>query len=251
MAIVFLMFLFFLLTYLESQFPLRKMSENKKERFSKNIGYFFLNSILGRGLFVYLYLFFIDYRFYSWRELHQVYLPQIPSLLIALFLYLTYDFFIYVWHRMNHRFDFLFSFHKLHHADKNMDVSTGLRFHPGEYFFSYSYKVFIILVLGLEIKDVFLFDSLLLFFSFIQHSNLKIPFKIENLIGLVFITPRMHDIHHSDKTLEMDKYYGTSFVFWDKLFKTQFHFEEIPQTEIGLKNYPKTPSFLDGLFRLK
>jgi sterol desaturase/sphingolipid hydroxylase (fatty acid hydroxylase superfamily) len=251
MMIASLICLFSVLACLESFFPLRRVTEDKKTRNIRNISYFLLNSLLGRGLFIFLFYYFIDFRLYTWRELHQNYYPQLPTYIVFILLYIFYDFFIYLWHRLNHFSDFLFSFHQLHHADKNMDVSTGLRFHPAEYFFSYSYKVMIILFLGLDIQDILLFDSVLLIFSFLQHANIKLPFTIERVLGTLFITPRMHDIHHSSVSLEMNSFLGTTFVFWDRMFGTHFPYQEKTKTDIGLKKYPKTPSYLAGLFRLK
>ncbi len=248
---LFLFFVFLFFTFLEWRFPLRMMTEKKRYRLLKNGGYFFLNSFLGRGLFISLFLFAIEYRWYDWRDLHQQYLHFLPPLLMWLILYLCYDLFIYSWHRLNHRIDFLFAFHQLHHADRNMDVSTGLRFHPGEYFFSYAFKSIFLLALGLEIKDLFLFDSILLFFSFFQHANLKMPLSLEHFLGQIFITPRMHDIHHSIESVEMNSYFGTSFVFWDKLFRTQKPIKSQPTNQLGLSKFPETPSFLSGLFSLK
>lgn len=128
------------------------------------------------------------------------------------------DFFDYLWHRANHRVRFLWRFHKAHHADTEMDVTTALRFHPGELLLSAFVKASWILIWGPTVVAWFLFEALISLCAQFHHSNIDFPDRVERWLSLVIVTPRFHASHHA-----LDRRYGngnfsTIFSLWDRLF---------------------------------
>ena len=137
--------------------------------------------------------------------------------------------------------------HRLHHADRDMDVTTGTRFHPLEIVLSMLYKCLIVFILGPSIFAVFLFEVILNASSIFNHANLKLTSGLDKTLRLLVVTPDMHRVHHSIITKETDSNYGFFLSIWDKLFKT---YNEQPKAGhdkmiVGLKEYQdKSPSNL-------
>ena len=130
------------------------------------------------------------------------------------------DFLIYWQHRLMHRVPFLWRLHKVHHTDIDIDLSSGLRFHPVEILLSMAIKVALILLLGLNPTGVLAFEILLSSASLFTHSNIHIPVRIDQLVRYIIVTPDMHRIHHSVKVAETDRNYGFCLSCWDRLFSS-------------------------------
>lgn len=157
---------------------------------------------------------------------------QNPIIIIGTILFL--DLSIYVWHYLNHKFEALWFFHKVHHSEKYLNTLSGIRFHFGELFGSILFKsVLLIFFLGIPIKLILVSETLILLSSLFHHSNIR--FKSEKLLGLVFIMPYMHEVHHSTLREEHDSNYGVVFSFWDRIFRT---FKEVKVKKIGLQGVP-------------
>ena len=137
-------------------------------------------------------------------------------LLVVMFL----DFMLWVWHLLNHVVPFLWRFHRVHHTDLNMDVSTATRFHIGELAISTVIKLGLIYLLGADVFMVLLFETLVVASAQFHHSSLKVPLWFEKIWFVLFVPPSMHRIHHSVKIKERDTNYGTIFSLWDKLMGT-------------------------------
>ena len=128
------------------------------------------------------------------------------------------DLFDYAWHRANHRVPLLWRLHKAHHADTGMDVTTALRFHPGELLVSALMKALWVLVWGPSMIAWFLFEALVSLCAQFHHSNIDFPDRIERWLAWLLVTPRYHAAHHA-----VDRHYGdanfcTIFSIWDRLF---------------------------------
>ena len=130
------------------------------------------------------------------------------------------DFSIYVWHMLNHKVPLFWRFHRVHHSDINMDVSTASRFHIGELSISAIIKLGLIYFLGSDVSGVIIFESLLVLTAQFQHSSLRVPKSFENVFWTLFVPPSMHRIHHSVKVFERDTNYGTILSVWDRLLGT-------------------------------
>jgi sterol desaturase/sphingolipid hydroxylase (fatty acid hydroxylase superfamily) len=153
------------------------------------------------------------------------------------FLSLLYlDFVTYLWHIAYHRLPFLWRLHRVHHTDRDLDVTSASRFHLGEIFFSTLLRLGVMTLWGPAWVSVMIFEGALLLAAQFQHSNFRIPEPFESAIRLVFVTPDMHRVHHSDIPKETNSNYSTIFSFWDRLLKT---YQIVPQEGIviGLREY--------------
>lgn len=124
-------------------------------------------------------------------------------------------------HRMFHKVPFFWRFHRVHHSDKQIDVTTALRFHPGQMLISVGISVLAVMAFGLPMATIFAFTLLNELVLLITHANLNIARLLDKLMRLVIVSPRMHWIHHSAVgPRELDHNFGICFSWWDRLFGT-------------------------------
>lgn len=128
------------------------------------------------------------------------------------------DFFDYLWHRGNHRIGFFWRFHKAHHADTEMDVTTALRFHPGELLISAAVKGLWVIAWGPTVVAWFLFEALVSLCAQFHHSNIDFPDRVERVLAWFIVTPRFHTTHHAVDRALGDRNFSTIFSVWDRLF---------------------------------
>jgi sterol desaturase/sphingolipid hydroxylase (fatty acid hydroxylase superfamily) len=167
------------------------------------------------------------------------YLWNFPYWINFLMTIIFMDFALYIWHLLNHEIPFLWRFHRVHHSDLNMDVSTASRFHIGELSISALIKIPLIFFLGSDFRSIILFDALIVLTSQFHHSSLTLPLWFERLYWILFVPPSMHRIHHSVVILERNTNYGTIFSFWDRLFGTFLSAVDQNRIRIGIGAYPK------------
>lgn len=129
----------------------------------------------------------------------------------------AFDFWDYWMHRANHRIPFLWRFHKAHHSDMEIDVTTSARFHLGELVISNGVKCLMILLWGPSLEGLVLFDILLTCASQFHHSNLNLPGKVQEILERVTVTPRMHRCHHALHKNCFNRNFSTIFSCWDRL----------------------------------
>src|SRR6266700_2825599 len=129
---------------------------------------------------------------------------------------------------MFHFVPVLWRFHRLHHSDLDVDVTTGTRFHPVEVFLSFGIKFAVIVSIGASPLSVLIFEILLNATSLFNHSNVRLPARIEPLVRLFVVTPDMHRVHHSIVNRETNSNFGFNLPWWDCLFRTYR-----PQPEAG------------------
>jgi sterol desaturase/sphingolipid hydroxylase (fatty acid hydroxylase superfamily) len=134
--------------------------------------------------------------------------------------FLLLDFSVWAQHVLTHKVPFLWRFHRVHHSDIAMDVTTALRFHPGEILASLAFKTAIILALGAPPLVAFAFEVALGAGALFTHANVKLPTKLDNVLRFLVVTPAMHLIHHSPAPQNTNSNYGFSFSIWDRLFRT-------------------------------
>lgn len=133
---------------------------------------------------------------------------------------LLLDLVIYGQHVMFHKAPFLWRFHRMHHADLEFDVTTGLRFHPGEIVLSMIIKLAVVGLLGAPALAVLVFEVLLNATSMFNHSNIRLPLAVDRVLRRFVVTPDMHRVHHSVRRHETDSNYGFNLPWWDRLFGT-------------------------------
>src|ERR1035437_6719872 len=130
------------------------------------------------------------------------------------------DLVIYTQHVVFHHVPVLWRLHRMHHADLDIDVSTGVRFHPLEILLSLAIKMAAVLALGVPALAVLLFEVLLNATSMFNHSNVALPPRIEPIARWLVVTPQMHQVHHSIERAETDSNFGFNLPWWDRLFGT-------------------------------
>jgi sterol desaturase/sphingolipid hydroxylase (fatty acid hydroxylase superfamily) len=138
----------------------------------------------------------------------------------ALLGFLILDLVIYGQHFVFHHVPWLWRLHRMHHADLDIDVTTGFRFHPIEILISLAIKIATVLALGIPPIAVFIFEVALNATSLFNHSNVAMPAWLDRLVRLVLVTPDMHRVHHSIVRGETDSNFGFNLPWWDRLFRT-------------------------------
>lgn len=133
---------------------------------------------------------------------------------------LLLDFSIYIWHLLTHMVPILWRFHRVHHSDMNMDVSTANRFHVGEFLVSGLVRLVVIYTFGIPIFAYILFEILVNLSIQFHHSSIRLPVAFERFWLLLFVPPLLHRIHHSVKIAERDSNYGVLLSLWDRLLGT-------------------------------
>jgi sterol desaturase/sphingolipid hydroxylase (fatty acid hydroxylase superfamily) len=130
------------------------------------------------------------------------------------------DLVIYIQHVVFHHVPVLWRLHRMHHADLDIDVTTGLRFHPLEILLSLAIKMATVLALGVPALAVLIFEVLLNATSMFNHSNVVLPPRLEPIARWIVVTPQMHQVHHSIERAETDSNFGFNLSWWDRLFGT-------------------------------
>ncbi|GAC17896.1 sterol desaturase [Paraglaciecola arctica BSs20135] len=146
---------------------------------------------------------------------------------------LLFDCLIYWQHRLFHRVPMFWRIHRVHHADPHLDASTGLRFHPIEIALSLAVKMAAVLLLGVPVLAILIFEVLLNASSIFNHSNIKLPIKLDKLLRMFIVTQAMHRIHHSQVVRETDSNFGFNLSIWDKLFGS--YIDEAKDSDAGIK----------------
>lgn len=143
---------------------------------------------------------------------------------------LLLDAWTYAWHRMNHRIGFLWRFHRVHHSDARMDVTTASRFHTGEIVLSSLLRVPLIAAVGVHAWELVLYETLMFAVVQFHHANVALPPRVEAALRWLVVTPGMHKVHHSRWQPETDSNYSAFLSVWDRLFgsfRTREHLHEI------------------------
>ncbi|MBU3005886.1 sterol desaturase family protein [Paraglaciecola arctica] len=149
------------------------------------------------------------------------------------------DCLIYWQHRLFHRVPILWKIHRVHHADPHLDASTGLRFHPIEIALSLVVKIAAVLFLGAPLVAILVFEVLLNASSIFNHSNIKLPSKLDKCLRTLIVTQAMHRIHHSYIVNETDSNFGFNLSIWDRLFGSYIDQAKNGDDgiQLGLKEY--------------
>lgn len=176
---------------------------------------------------------------HGWGLLNQAAVPAWLAVLLAVVLL---DLVIYFQHRAFHAVPLLWRLHMVHHADPEIDVTTGGRFHPFEILLSMLIKMATVLVLGAPAAAVVLFELLLNATSMFNHGNVAVPRFVDRALRVVLVTPDMHRVHHSVRRDETNSNFGFNVPWWDRLFGT---YRDQPQDghaamTLGLRQFQGT-----------
>ncbi len=165
-------------------------------------------------------------------------LLDMPPILAAIGAFLLLDFAIWLQHLASHKIPVLWRLHSVHHADIDIDVTTGIRFHPLEIMLSMVWKVAVVMLLGAPAVAVFVFEVVLNGTAMFNHANVDIPRRFDRVLRLLVVTPDMHRVHHSVIQSETDSNYGFNLSIWDRIFRTYRAQPRAGHTQmtIGLEN---------------
>ncbi|MDH5523394.1 MAG: sterol desaturase family protein [Desulfobulbaceae bacterium] len=161
---------------------------------------------------------------------------------------LILDFFIYLWHLLTHCLPLLWRFHRVHHSDMNMDVSTANRFHLGEFLVTGMLRLALVYTFGIPWDAYILFEILVNLSVQFHHSSIRVNHAFERFWAWVLVPPYLHRIHHSVKIKERDANYGVIFSIWDRLFGTLITKVDQEQIVIGIGSHRKIEEL--GFWRL-
>ncbi|MDP5291733.1 sterol desaturase family protein [Oceanimonas sp. CHS3-5] len=145
---------------------------------------------------------------------------NLPGWLALVLTVLILDFIIYWQHRLFHRVPLLWRLHRMHHTDTELDVTTGVRFHPLEILLSMTIKLASVMLLGASPLAVLVFEVLLNATSLFNHANIYLPPRLDALVRRLLVTPDMHRVHHSVYPKETDSNFGFNLSCWDRWLGT-------------------------------
>lgn len=234
--------LLLLLMGLELIWPRRATDNGFKLRRANNILLFLVNILTVRVLLPYAtYEVALIVAEHNVGLLNNVSLSIFQNIVITI---IIFDFLNYVKHIIYHKIGFLWRIHRVHHADLEMDVTTGIRFHPVEIILSMLYQLIAVVLVGPLALAIILYEILLSSAALFGHSNILLNNKFDNGLRKLFVTPDMHRIHHSANRNETDSNYGNIFSIWDKLFKTYHAAPEAGYDDmvIGLEQFRSAKS---------
>ena len=220
---------------LEGMIPLYSFRYKKINHALLNIFFTTTTAIIGFG-FAFLLL---KSTLYVGNEqigfIHIFNLPTWANVIISLLLLDLIG--AYLVHFIQHKVPWMWKFHLVHHSDMNVDVTTGLRHHPGETVFRIIFTIIGVFVSGASIGMVMLYQSLSVLFAHITHANINIPKKIDSILSYVLVTPNMHKIHHHYEMPLTDSNYGNIFSIWDRLFNTFSFINKQKSVVYGIDTY--------------
>jgi len=238
LATLILLIAFVVLSALELNYPKRGLSlKQSRQSYRTNVSLFVFNSIV-ISLLSATPLLMVAERYSDRGLLSYIANPAWKALLSFVLL----DLMLYCWHRLSHSFNGLWMFHKVHHNDPYLNVSTAFRLHIVELLIITALKSAYIILLGVDATMVLTNETLLTLFIMFHHTN--ISFRGEKRLGQVIIAPYLHRAHHSTERNEHDTNYGAVFSIWDRLFGT---LAELEPAEIGIKN--SSPQTVLGLVK--
>jgi sterol desaturase/sphingolipid hydroxylase (fatty acid hydroxylase superfamily) len=130
------------------------------------------------------------------------------------------DLTFYYWHMANHKLRILWRFHNVHHVDPDLDVTTSFRFHFCEVLYSSVFRLAQVVAIGATLELYIVYELVFTCATMFHHSNVRLPLVLERMLNLVFVTPRMHGVHHSTFRDETDSNYSVVFSWWDMLHRS-------------------------------
>ena len=209
---------FLVVALLEAMLPKKKRVMPRIERWLTNLSLVVINSFVLR-----LIVPILAVGVASWALTNNVGLLnwlQLPVWAEILAAVLLLDMFIYFQHVAFHKWPLFWRFHKVHHADRDIDVTTGARFHPLEIVVSMAYKLVCVALVGPSVFAVILFEIVLNASAMFNHANLALTKGLDRTLRAVVVTPDFHRVHHSVIPSETDSNFGFFLSVWDRLFGT-------------------------------
>lgn len=202
----------------EWKWPKRVLTQSKLKRWFNNVALVLTSTLLVR---IVVPMAAVGAAYYAEQHhlgfTHHLDFPLWLEFAVVL---LLLDLSIYFQHAIFHVLPVMWRFHRVHHSDMDIDVSTGVRFHPVEILLSIFIKIILIVSWGAPVIAVILFEIVLNFMSMFTHSNIRLNERIERVLRWFIVTPDMHRIHHSIKENETNSNFSFHLSLWDRIFGT-------------------------------
>jgi sterol desaturase/sphingolipid hydroxylase (fatty acid hydroxylase superfamily) len=213
---------FVVMALIELRWPRRALIAPKARRWLTNLGIAGVASLVLRAMaMLAVPVAAVAAAFYAQNHqiglLNQVAWPEWLKVVMAL---LVLDLAIWAQHLASHKIPLFWRLHQVHHADRDIDVTTAVRFHPVEIALSMLWKIVVVVVLGASPLAVFLFEVILNACAMFNHANIALPRALDRVVRLLIVTPDMHRVHHSVLRSEHNRNYGFNLSLWDRLFRT-------------------------------
>jgi sterol desaturase/sphingolipid hydroxylase (fatty acid hydroxylase superfamily) len=225
----------------ECVFPYFDAWKGKTKHALRNAGIVLINAVIINLLLLPLIVWASSS---SWGVFNQVTLSWWAELALTI---LVIDALTYFMHVLNHKVPFLWRFHRMHHSDTAMDVTTGARFHIGEHIISLLARSGLYAVFSMNLEFILIYETVFLVSVLFHHSNISISEPIDKIYRMVFTSPNMHKVHHSNVQSETDSNYTSLFSFWDRLFGTYKIVKNPKNIVYGIKGLEKKQSIIDML----
>ncbi|UXP33790.1 sterol desaturase family protein [Reichenbachiella agarivorans] len=220
---------------LEGVIPLFQFEYKKFKHAGLNLFLTLTTMVIGFGM-AGLLLMASDY--VSSHQIGLLYLVKMPLWLQVLLGILLMDAIgAYLVHLIEHKVRWMWKFHLVHHTDTHIDVTSGLRHHPGETVFRIGFTILAVLVIGAPISVVMLYQSLSVLFAHLTHANVSLFGKYDRLMSYILVTPDMHKVHHHYRQPWTDSNYGNIFSIWDRLFGTFAYVPDMSQLKYGIDTH--------------
>ncbi|GHE59423.1 sterol desaturase family protein [Roseivirga thermotolerans] len=158
----------------------------------------------------------------------------------------------YLVHWTEHKVKWMWKFHLVHHTDTTVDVTTGLRHHPGETVFRIGFTILAAIIVGAPMWIIMFYQSMSVLFAHLTHANINMPRSVDRALSWVFVTPLMHKVHHHYTQPLTDTNYGNIFSFWDRIFGTFAQVDDTRELKYGIDTHmdPKENDEMGNLLKI-
>lgn len=198
--------------------PRRRLSFSRLKRWPNNFALVVIDTIVVRICFPIVAVGFAAMM--AERDVGFFNLVALPLWLEVVLAVILLDLVIYWQHRLFHRVPLFWRMHQVHHADPDIDLTTGLRFHPFEIVVSMLIKFAAIALIGPAAFAVLVFEIILNALALFNHANIRLPLGLDRWLRLAVVTPDMHRVHHSVHEDEFNRNFGFNLSLWDRLFQS-------------------------------
>ncbi len=213
--------LFALFALIEALVPRRTRTQPRSSRWLTNWALTITNALTLKAMAVLLPVMAVGAAFdageHGWGLFNNLALNPVFEIIFAI---LIFDFAIWAQHLITHKIPLLWRLHRVHHADRDIDVTTAIRFHPVEIGLSMLLKIGLVYLLGPSAVAIILFEIILNGTAMFNHANIRLPLGLDRVLRLVLVTPDMHRVHHSTLRHEHDSNYGFALSIWDRMMGT-------------------------------
>ena len=205
---------FLILYTVESLFPYFDEWQGKARHTLRNGGLIAANALITNLILAPLTVLALNYQQGIFSQLEIGFWLELALTILLV------DLLTYILHVLFHKVPFLWRFHRVHHSDTQMDVTTGARFHIGEHTISILCRAGLFALFAMKAEYIILYETIFLANVLLHHANLTISEPVDRIYRIFFTSPNMHKVHHSDVRAETDSNYTSLFSFWDRLFGT-------------------------------